>query len=55
MNLCNKKWCYITKYRHDGFTKEILEDLRPILASVCTDFESALIKLEEEDDPGACW
>ena len=34
----------------DGFTKDILDDLRPILASVCTDFESELIEFEGEDD-----
>ena len=34
----------------DGFTKKILCDLRPILASVCTDFESGLIEFEGEDD-----
>ena len=50
MSLCNKNWFFVTKYRHDGFTKEILDDLRPILASVCIDFESELIELEEEDD-----
>jgi putative transposase len=50
VSLCNKNWFFVTKYRHDGFTKERLDDLRPIFASVCTDFESELIELEEEDD-----
>ena len=50
MSLCNKNWCFVTKYRRDGFTKEIPDDLRSIFASVCTDFESELIDLEEEDD-----
>jgi len=50
VSLCNKNWFFVTKYRRDGFTKERLDDLRPILASVCTDFESELIDLEEEDD-----
>ena len=50
MSLCNKNWCFVTKYTRDGFTKEILDDLRPIFASVCIDFESELIELEEEDD-----
>ena len=50
MSLCNKNWFFVTKYGRDGFTKEILGDLRLILASVCTDFESELIELEEEDD-----
>ena len=50
MGLCNKNCFFVTKYRRDGFTKKILCDLRPILASVCTDFESELIERDEEDD-----
>ena len=50
MSLCNKNWFFVTKYRRDGFTKERLADLRPILASVCTDFGSELIEFEGEDD-----
>ena len=50
MSLCNKNCFCVTKYTRDGFTKEKLDDLRPIFASVCTDFESELIDLEEEDD-----
>ena len=41
---------FVTKYRRDVFTKEILDDLRPIFASVCSDFESELIEFEGEDD-----
>ncbi len=50
MSLCNKNWFFVTIYRRDGFTKDTLDDLRLILASVCIDFESALIELEQEDD-----
>ena len=50
MSLCNKNWFFVTKYKRDGFTKERLDNLRPILASVCTDFESELIEFEGEDD-----
>ena len=50
MSLCNKNWFFVTIYRCDGFTKEILDDLRPILASVCIDFESELIEFEGEND-----
>jgi len=50
VSLCNKSWFFVTKNTRDGFTKERLDDLRPIFASVCTDFESELIDLEEEDD-----
>lgn len=41
---------FVTKYRRDVFTKEILDDLRPIFSSVCSDFESELIEFEGEDD-----
>jgi putative transposase len=47
VSLCNKNCFFVTKYTRDEFTKDILDDLRPILASVCIDFES---ELEEEDD-----
>ena len=50
MSLCNKNCFCVTKYTRDGFTKERLDNLRPILASVCTDFESELIEFEGEDD-----
>ena len=29
---------FVTKYRRNVFTKEILDDLRPLFAGVCTDF-----------------
>ena len=32
------------------FTKEILDDLRPILSSVCADFESELVEFDGEED-----
>lgn len=41
---------FVTKYRRGVFTKEILNDMRPIFASVCTDFEAQLIEFEGEDD-----
>ncbi len=50
MSLCNKNWFFVTKNKRDGFTKDILDDLRPIFTSVCTDFESDLIEFEGEDD-----
>ncbi len=50
MSLCNKNWFFVTKYRRDGFTKERLDDLRPIFARVCTDFESKPREFEQEDD-----
>ena len=50
MSLCNKNWLFVTISRRDGFTKKILCDLRPTLASVCIDFESELVEREEEDD-----
>ena len=50
MNLCNKNCFFVTKYTRDEFTKDILDYLRPILTSVCTDLESELIEFEREDD-----
>ena len=41
---------FVTKYRRNVFTKEIVEDLRLIFSSVCKDFESELIECDGEDD-----
>ncbi len=41
---------FVTKYRRGVFTKEILDDLHPIFASVCTDFEAELVEFDGEDD-----
>lgn len=41
---------FVTKYRRGVFTKAILEDLREIFASVCTDFEAELVEFDGEDD-----
>ena len=41
---------FVTKYRREVFTKKILDDLRAIFASVCTDFEAELIEFDGEDD-----
>jgi len=41
---------FVTKYRRNVFTKQILDDLRPIFSAICTDFESALVEFEGEDD-----
>ena len=42
---------FVTKYRKDVFTRDILENLREIFASVCQDFEATLVESEGEDDP----
>ena len=41
---------FLTKYRRDVFTKNILDDLRGIFASVCADFEAQLVEFNGEDD-----
>lgn len=41
---------FVTKYRRDGFTKAILNDLQEIFASVCADFEAELVAFDGEDD-----
>lgn len=41
---------FVTKYRRGVFTKEILNDLRPIFTSVCADFEAQLVEFDGEED-----
>ena len=41
---------FVTKYRKNVFTKQILEDLGDIFRSVCQDFESELIEVNGEQD-----
>jgi len=41
---------FVTKYRREVFTKEILDELRLIFSNVCRDFESELVEFDGEDD-----
>ena len=41
---------FVTTYRQGVFTKEILNDLRGIFASVCHDFEATLVEFSGSDD-----
>lgn len=41
---------FVTKYRKNVFSKQILEDLRNIFSSVCTDFQAILVEFEGERD-----
>jgi putative transposase len=41
---------FVTQYRRDVFTGEILDNLRCICASVCADFEAELVEFDGEDD-----
>ena len=41
---------FVAKYRRKVFTKEILDDMRGILESVCTDFEAQLVDFDGEND-----
>lgn len=41
---------FVTKYRREVFTKEILADLRNTFDSVCQDFESELVEFDGEND-----
>jgi putative transposase len=41
---------FVTKYRRGVFTKEILDDLRAVFASVCKDFEAELVEFDGEDN-----
>ncbi|MBV6273871.1 IS200/IS605 family transposase [Alcaligenaceae bacterium CGII-47] len=41
---------FVTRYRREVFTREVLDDLRSIFASVCADFEAELVEFDGEDD-----
>ena len=41
---------FVTKCRREVFTREILNELRLIFSSVCTDFEAELVEFDGEDD-----
>ena len=41
---------FVTKYRRGVFTKEVIDDLREVFKSVCTDFEAELVEFDGEDD-----
>jgi|TARA_R110000850_G_scaffold141015_1_gene262604 putative transposase len=41
---------FVTQYRREVFTKEILDELKPIFAAVCADFGAELIEFDGEDD-----
>lgn len=48
MFLIHAHLVFVTKYRRGVFTKEILNDLRMVFASVCADFESELVEFDGE-------
>lgn len=41
---------FVTKCRREVFTQEILDELRPIFAGVCADFEAQLVEFDGGDD-----
>lgn len=41
---------FVAKYRRKVFTKEILDDMRGVFESVCTDFEAQLVEFDGEND-----
>src|SRR5664279_5680058 len=41
---------FVTKYRREVFTQEILQDLRGIFSGTCKDFEAELVEFDGEDD-----
>ena len=41
---------FVTKYRREVFTKEILDEMRSIFEQVCIEFESTLVEFDGEDD-----
>jgi putative transposase len=41
---------FVTKYRREVFTKEILNALQGIFSGVCNDFEAELVEFDGQDD-----
>ena len=41
---------FVTKYRRRVFCKEVLDDMRGVLAGVCADFDAQLVEMDGEDD-----
>jgi putative transposase len=41
---------FVTKYRRRVFSKQVLDDMRDLFASVCADFEAQLVEMDGEDD-----
>ena len=41
---------FVTKYRRHVFSKEVLDDMRGVFASVCADFGAELVEMDGEDD-----
>ncbi|MBS3904326.1 MAG: IS200/IS605 family transposase [Simkania sp.] len=41
---------FVAKYRKKVFTKQVLNDLREIFSSVCSDFEARLVEFEGKGD-----
>jgi putative transposase len=41
---------FVTKYRRNVFTKDILEALHPIFDAICKDFDATLVEFDGEDD-----
>ena len=46
---------FVTKYRKEVFTKEILDELQIIFEQVCHEFESELVEFDGEDDHVIYW
>ncbi len=41
---------FVTKFRREVFTKEVLDDLQGIFSGVCDDFEAELVEFDGEED-----
>ena len=42
---------FVTKYRRNVFTKEVLDDLKIFFEKVCLDFESELVEFDDKKAP----
>ena len=41
---------FVTKYRRNVFTKQILKELQKVFVEVCADFEAELVEFDGEQD-----
>ncbi|WP_091123869.1 IS200/IS605 family transposase [Gilliamella intestini] len=50
LRYATSKLVFVTKYRRHVFTKNMIDDLKPIFEKVCLGFDARLIEFDGEDD-----
>jgi putative transposase len=46
---------FVTKYRRQIFTKNILDEMEEVLKVVCADFDAELVEFDGERTTYICW